>query len=165
VLARREDQLFWVELQSMCEGDARASLGLGVITALLSRVMGEFAPKGLKSWTVHRLPQSIQLWVEMYGRRTVFGNFPGSKLYLLMQTELEAAGIPVRRALKRSLLPLRLPPFIIKAFPEESLSIRVGRYRMQLSFIFLRLRFHLVEGIRYRWQMHRWRRTLSGLTR
>lgn len=165
VLTRRDDPSFWEKLRSMSEENPRDSLELGVITLLLSRVMGEFAPKGLSSWTVLRLPQSVQLWVEMYGRRTAFGNFPGSKLYLLLQAELEAAGVTAKRSPRQALLPLRLPPLIIQAFPNEPLSVQLGRYRMQLNFIFLRLRFHLVEGIRYRWESLRWQHFLNRLTR
>jgi hypothetical protein len=161
VLARRDDQVFWNELQVMAEENPRASLGLGVITLLITRVMGDFAPTGLTKWSAHCLPRSAHLWVEIYGHRAVYGSFPGNKLYLLLQRELEAAGVPAKRSVRQALLPFRLPPPVIRAFPHEALSVRLARYRMQLSFIFLRLRFHIIEGIRYRWETHRWRRVMN----
>jgi hypothetical protein len=161
VLARFDDADFWLELQVAAGKNPGASLRLGVVTLLITQVMGDFAPRGLTEWTVRSLPESIRLWVRMYGRRAVFGSFPGTKLYLLLQKELEMAGAPARRPLRQVLLPRRLPPLIIRAFPHETMRVRLARYHMQLIFILLRFRFHLVEGLRYAWESRRWRRQRS----
>jgi hypothetical protein len=161
VLARRDDRAFWSQLQSTAGGNPRACLGLGVVTLLITHVMGDFAPEALTDWTVECLPRSARLWVERYGTRTVFGSVPGSKLYLLLQKELEAAGVPAKRSLRQILLPVRLPPPVIRAFPNDTLAVWLGRYRMQLNLILLRLRFHIVEGLRYAWESRRWRRDLG----
>lgn len=163
VLVRRNDQAFWSELRSTAEGNPRARLGLGVVVLLIAHVMGNFAPEELTDWTVKCLPRSARLWVETYGRRVVFGSIPGSKLYLLLQKELEIAGVPAKRPLRQILLPLRFPPPVIRAFPNETLTVRLRRYRMQLGFILLRLRFHIVEGLRYAWESHRWQRRIDRL--
>jgi hypothetical protein len=163
VLVRRDDHAFWSELRSAAEGNPRAGLGLGVVTLLITRVMGDFAPEALTDWTLECLPRSARLWVERYGRRAVFGSIPGSKLYLLLQKELETAGVPAKRSLRQILLPVRLPPPVIRAFPNETLTVRLSRYRMQLNFILLRLRFHIVEGLRYAWESHRWQRQINRL--
>lgn len=165
VIARRDDRAFWNELQLTAGMDLRAILGLGVVTLLITHVMGDFAPETLTGWTVQRLPRRAGLWVEMFGRRAVFGSFPGSKLYLLLQRELEAAGVPAKRSRRQILLPTRLPPPVILAFPNETLRVRLARYRMQFYFVQLRLRFHIVEGLRYAWQSHRWRRHIDRLAR
>ena len=164
VLANRDNDNFWNELQSMAEGNPRASLGLGVITQLITHIMGDFAPDAFTNWTVRRLPQSVQLWVELYGRRTVLRKLPGNKLYLILQKELESAHVSAKRSLRQALLPQRLPPAIIKAATNETLSGRVRRYRVQLHFILFRLRFHLVEGVRYTWESYRWRRYVNRFT-
>ncbi len=163
VLARREDDAFWSNLHALAESNERALMGLGVVTLLITRVMGSFAPEALTSWTVHRLPASIRLWVEMYGNRAVFGSFPGTKLYLLLQRELDAAGVPARRSHLKALLPSCLPPAVIKAFPNEGMPVRLSRYRMQLGLVLLRLRFHLVEGLRYAWESYRWKQQKNRL--
>ncbi len=161
VLLRGNDDRFWDELRSVAEENPRAVLGLGVVTQLITRVMGDFAPEALTNWTVNRLPPSARLWIHMYGRRVVFDKFPGSKLYLLLQHELESAGVPSKRSLRQSLLPRRLPPAIIRASSREALAARIDRYRLQLSFILGRLRFHLVEGARYSWESYRWRQNMN----
>jgi hypothetical protein len=165
VLARRDDDAFWDELQSTAEENPRASLGLGVVTLLITRVMGDFAPEAFRNWTVERLPRSAKLWVKLYGRRAVFENFPGSKLYLLLQRELVSVGVPAKRSLQQTLLPLRLPPAVIRASADETLRVRIRRYRMQLHFIISRLRFHIVEGVRYTWESYRWRQHMNRLLR
>jgi Uncharacterised nucleotidyltransferase len=160
VLLRRDDHVFWSELQKAAGGNPRACLGLGVVTLLITHVMGDFAPEGLTGWTVECLPRPARLWVERYGRRAVFGSHPGSKLYLLLQRELEGAGVPAKRSLRQILLPARLPPPVIRAFPNETLAVKLGRHRMQTYFILLRLRFHIVEGLHFAWESRRWRREM-----
>jgi len=55
-------------------------------------------------------------------------------------------------------LPLRLPPPVIRAFPNEALPFRIRRHFMHLQLIFERLRFHIVEGFRFALESRRWRR-------
>lgn len=161
VLSRYGEDTFWHDLQSAAEENPRASLGLGVVTLLITSLMGDFAPQEFTSWTVRRLPRPARLWVKLYGRRVVFKNFPGSKLYLLLQRELESTGIPARRSLRQALLPSRLPPDVIPASAIETSSERLRRYRVQLHFVLFRLRFHIVEGLRYVWQSYRWRKHMN----
>jgi hypothetical protein len=163
VLAYRCDDPFWRELRSVAEPDRRASLGIGVVTYLITSIMGPFAPEALTEWSVDVLPPSVRLWVDRYGRRTVFADHPGRKLYLLLEKELEAAGIPSKRPLKKSLLPSCLPPSVIRSSSNEAFSTRIARYRLQIYFLFFRLRFHLVEGLRYAIESYRWRRYLNRL--
>jgi hypothetical protein len=165
VLLRRNDESFWAELQARAEESPRACLGLGVVTLLITRVMGDFAPAALTRWTVKRLPMAPRLWVKLYGCRVALGSFPGSKLYLLLQRELESSGIQSKRSVRQSLLPRRLPPPVTRPSAEETLRVRIRRYRIQLHFILLRLRFHLVEGLRYIWESYRWRRYIDRHTR
>jgi hypothetical protein len=158
VLTRREDNAFWDELRLAAIDDPQASQGLGVVILLITLVMGDFAPKALTGWTVDVLSRPVRLWVKMYGPRVALGSYPGSKLYLLLRMELESAGIPQKRSLRQALLPSRLPPPVIRAFPNEVLPVRLRRYRMHIQLILERLRFHVVEGFRYALESRRWRR-------
>ncbi len=165
IFFRSDDSDFWNRLYQSACGNRRVRMGLGVATLLITNVMGEFAPEELTDWTVRSLPASAHLWCQMHGHLAVLGSFPGNKLYLLLQGALENQGIPLKRSIRKSLLPSRLPPPIIRAFPNETISIRLRRYRMQLNFILQRLRFHFVEGLRYAWELHQWRRNLNRLAR
>ena len=165
VLSRHGDAAFWIELRTCAEENPRAVLALGIITLLIAQVMGVFAPISLTTWTVNRLPPSARLWVQLYGERTVFASFPGNKLYLLLQKELAASGVPAKRSLRKALMPLSLPPLIVHATANESLSMRLRRYRTQIGFILFRLRFHAVEGFRYLRELPRWQQRVSGVAR
>jgi hypothetical protein len=158
VLARRDDHEFWKELQWAAGENPRASIGLGVVTLLITRVMSDFAPEPFARWTLAGLSRPVRLWVEMYGHRIVLGSYPGNKLYLLLQRELEFAGMRGKRSLRQALLPSRLPPPVIRALPNEALPVRIRRYLMHLQLILERLRFHIVEGLRFTLESRRWRR-------
>jgi len=163
VIARHDDSAFWSELRARAEEFPRATIALGVVTLLITQVMGGFAPASLTDWTVDRLPVCARLWVQLYGTRVVFAGFPGNKLYLLLQKELAASGTPAKRSLRQALLPLRLPPLIAYATANETSPMRLRRYGAQVHFILFRLRFHIVEGFRYLRESLRWRRYMNGV--
>lgn len=158
VRARHHDDRFWAELRQLAERNTRSPIGLGVVILLISQVLGEFAPKALTCWTVDCLPAAVRLWVEFYGRKVVFYDAPGSKLYLLLQQELEKVGITPKRSLGRELLPRRLPVAILHRAPGETPRDSIRRYRKQLYYIWIRLRFHTVEGLRYLRESARWQK-------
>ncbi len=163
VNTRHNDDLFWSELRTRGEENPKVSLGLGVLTLLITTVMGEFAPVKLTGWTVDRLPPAVRLWVRLHGVRAAFGDVPGSKLYLLLVREIEPSGQVLGRSLFQWLLPRRLPPQVVLALEGESMWVRARRYRMQLKYVLLRSRFHVVEGLRYSWAAYRWGKLTEGL--
>jgi hypothetical protein len=165
VLSRRGDDCFWKEVQSRAEGNFKAGVGLGIVTLLVTSVMGDFVPEAFTNWTVNRLPPPVRLWIKLYGGRIVFGDVPGNKLYLILQKELESEGIRQRSSLRKALLPSRLPPLVVRGGAGETLRVRMSRYRLQVCFVLFRLRFHVVEGLRYVRESHRWRQYVSRVTR
>jgi hypothetical protein len=163
ILARHDDVKFWQLLREKTSTDPNARMRLGLVIRLISHVMGDFAPLALTSWTMDCLPAEVVDWVKLYGRRSVLASFPGSKLYLLLQTALEGAGVPPKRSLQQSLLPRSLPPFITHSAVDETFRTRLRRYRRQGHFIIFRLRFHVVEGLHYLVESARWRNLRNGL--
>jgi hypothetical protein len=164
ILVRHHDDAFWRSLRRLAEQDRKAPPALGIVVLLISQMMGDFAPDTLTCWTVERIPPGARLWVELYGYRAMLGSFPGTKLYLLLQKEMEIAGVPVKQPLRQALIPTRLPPAIEHRAADEGFAPRILRYRRQLRFILFRLRFHVVEGLRYLCESVRWRSRLKRLT-
>lgn len=164
ILNRRDDDTFWRELRSRVGQDRKACFGLGVVTRLTTSIMGDFAPVTLTEWTADALPPAARLWVDLYGHRTAFGKHPGTKFYLFLQRELEASGMVRTRPIIQSLLPSSLPPLVVRSSSGETLRIRISRYRLQARYLFSRLRFHIVEGIRYAMESHRWRKFRKQLS-
>jgi Uncharacterised nucleotidyltransferase len=160
VLNRRDDSSFWRDLQTAAKHQPRASLELGVVTLLITRVMGDFAPPAFAAWTVDSLPRPVRLWVEMYGHCIALGGYPGNKLHLLLQKEFEFAGFAQKqnRSLRQALFPLRPPSPVKRALPNESLPVRIRRYSMYPQLILERLRYHIVEGFRFALERRRLRR-------
>jgi len=165
ILVRFHDATFWQQLRELAERNPRAPAALGVVTLLISHVMGNFAPEALTDWTVDCLPTPARLWVEHYGRHAVFGSEFGSKLYLLLQQEMDSAGISAKRPLRDALVPRWLPPLVFHGTPGETLGTCVMRYLNQTRFILRRLRFHAVEGMRYLWESASWRSRVEAFNR
>jgi Uncharacterised nucleotidyltransferase len=161
VIFRSGDQDFWADVERRASGDFQVCLKLGLVIGLITEVMGEFAPDSLKRWTIDKLPAEVRMWIEMYGARSVFECYPGTKLNLLLQDALQARGIHAGYTVCRSLVPVCMPLFEIKGFPGERVSTRLRRYNSRAALILSRLHFHFVEGIRFAWEFRRWRRRLS----
>ena len=159
ILARYSDDAFWREVRTAVADDPRATNGLGVAIGLVTHVTGDFAPSDIISWTSSALSSGVRRWIEQFGTRVTLGNFPGSKLYLLLQQELSSQSVPSRRTVRASLIPSNLPPRIVHATKDETVHGMLKRHQRQVSFIFFRLRFHLQEGARYLYEAWRWKRS------
>src|ERR1700760_4681429 len=62
VIARRDDASFWTEVRARSDTSPKAAIALGVVTLLITHVMGSFAPRSFANWTIDRLPASARLW-------------------------------------------------------------------------------------------------------
>jgi len=165
VIARRSDAAFWRDLRVAAEPYPRAAIELGVVLLIATRLMGEFAPEALTCWTVDRLPSYARLWAELYGRRAVLGGSHGTKLYLFLQRELAADGAPASRTVVQTLVPWSLPKLMTYNPGPESLADRFGRYCIKLQVLCYRLRFHVVEDVRYLLHAVRWQNHMARLGR
>lgn len=161
LLSRRDDSSFWSELRAIVEQDRYLMIRLGAVLRLVRTTTGINVPEELEDFAMGEVPASIERWLTLYGRRCVYGTPPGTKMYLLLQRELELAGVSSKCDLNRALLPRKLPPAISPATVGERPAARLRRSILQLRFVFLRLRFHIVEGLRYSWECYWWRRYAS----
>jgi hypothetical protein len=164
VIARREDDVFWSKLQRQISGEQTACIRLGLVINLITHLMGRFAPEALTRFTADQLPARANLWVEMYGRRSALATFPGSKLYLLLEKELEAKGLPAKRSLWKALVPRRLPQSITHAVRGKTRFTRFERRRGQLFYVLFRLRFSALEGLRFFRALILWLQYRNGVS-
>jgi protein involved in polysaccharide export with SLBB domain len=156
-VAREDDHVFFEDVRSASADHPRAVQGLAVAIAVTESATDQFAPRSLRSWTIDQMPEGVCRWVHQYGAQATAATFPGSKRYLLLQGELEAAGVVPRRTVRQSLLPLAMPPAILAPRTQEPLRETYLRHRLQIWFLFFRARFHLVEGLRYLYESWRWK--------
>jgi hypothetical protein len=124
------------------------SLKLGVAILLTAKLCGSVPAAEYVAPTVERIPAAVRLWVERYGVGATFGNAPGTKLYLLLQAAMADAGVHSSRSTVRALVPANLPRITTPA-PNECWADRLRRYHLQARFLGSRLRFHVIEGLRY----------------
>ena len=167
VLARCSDSGFWPELRILARETPHAATALALSTLLATELFGPFAPPELESWTVACLPLRLRLWAAQYGRRILLADFPGTKLYLLLEGELHRSldrttNREVFVARLRRLLPLHAAPRILSPAPQETLLDRIRRQTFQTRFLFFRLSFHLRHGIGYGIEARRWKRFIRG---
>jgi hypothetical protein len=161
--AYRDDHELWQEVRALADGVPQAAIALGLTISVVEDLFGPTAPPALRHWTVDTLPAPIALWGKLYGRKALLERFPGSKLYLLLEDAL-AYDQPVQRTpRRRKLLPGRLPMMITHGDAGESIATRLTRYNAQRRHLIFRLRFHLVEGLRYTLEAPRWQRFKNAL--
>jgi len=162
VSARYEDQLFWEDVRRRSDTHRQAFLAIGLATKISTQVLGGSAPAQLNEWTLDRLPAPIRLWADCYGRKAVLAGFPGTKLYLLLEDELARNDNLWRKKKLSKLLPLHRVPRITCSGPNESRRTRLRKKFYQARFTLFRLRFHIVEGLRFVTEAWRWRRYLAA---
>ncbi len=117
----------------------------------------------LDAWTVDRLPAEVRLWANHYGRHAVLADFPGTKLYLLLNAELARGEASWQGERRRELLPLHLAPRVTHPEPGDSVPKRLRGNLYHARYIIFRARFHLVQGFRYLRETWRWKRQLTAL--
>ncbi len=159
--ARYNNLPFWEEAQKRSAAHRQAFIAIGLATLLSTRFFGGEGPAQLNEWTLDCLPAPIRLWADCYGQRAVLADFPGTKLYLLLEDELAFGDGSWQRRRRGRLLPLHRVPQITRAGQDENLWKRIRRELYQVRFILFRLRFHVVEGVRFAFEARRWRRQLA----
>jgi hypothetical protein len=162
VAVRYHDQSFWNDVRNLAGTQRQASIAIGLTTLLSSKIFGTEAPPQLEEWTSARLPAGVRLWAEQYGEESVLADFPGTKLYLLLQEELRGNHDSWKQTKRRKLLPLQPPPRILRTGADDDLWKRIRSEAYQLRFVLFRFRFHVVEGFRYLIEASRWKRQLAA---
>lgn len=161
--ARYDDGEFWNEVEECSQSQQQASIAIGVVTLLASHIFGCRVPSQLEGWTVETLPAAIGLWADRYGRQALLADFPGTKLYLLLEDELARGDSSWQKKKRICLFPLHRVPPIAYAGPEDDVLKWLNREIYQARFILYRLRFHLIEGLRYMIEAARWKRQIRAL--
>lgn len=161
VTIRRNDKEFWRELHTLARPQPHAITALGLSVLLATDLFGSFSPPELNTWTLDQLPPRVRLWGEHYGRRVLFADVPGTKLYLLLEKELSPEQHPLRKTIRQRLIPLEPPPRVMRPQRNDSLRTRIYQEIIQFRFILFRLRFHLTEGLRYAIELGRWKQLIK----
>jgi hypothetical protein len=144
IAAHGSDSSFWQSVREQTAAEEKA-VSIGIAALAAAKVFAFPLPPELTDWTADRLPEGVVRWVNEYAERSVTAQFPGSKLYLLLERELTTDKKRFRRQRRSVLLPFRLPGSIAaSAGPRE----RIQTLPSHAHYLGFRLAFHVREGLR-----------------
>lgn len=156
-ISRRNDAVFWFDVRRLAMQIPYAPMALGASILLATKLFGPFAPWQIETWVLESTPPTVRLWLERYGIRVVLADFPGTKLFLFLEHELETEESREHVALKTRLLPLRRVPKTFQPAPNESFADAVRRRLVRCKFVLFRIRFHLTQALTCALEAPRWR--------
>lgn len=152
---RAHDHEFWSSVESSVAADADARLAIAAAIALVRTSFGfENCPAVVARFTA---PQRIQRWLDLYWCDVLLTQFPGSKLYLILEREVSTPQAWERLSRKR-LFPLHRAPLVVDGKTGTTVPTKLNAVGSQLRFIAFRTRFHVIEGLRYWRESRRWAR-------
>jgi hypothetical protein len=159
----REDDSLWLEVKKHFSNNPEAKTAVGIATLLTNRIFGiSYLPETLAS-AVMELPRLSRLWVERYGNRVLFSLFPGTKLYLLLQTALSIdKGIPSSE-MQSKLFPMHRPSKVTVDLDDQSPGFLTKQTKTEMYYFVFRLRFHIAQGVVYILEAPRWKKIIASL--
>jgi len=168
---RSQDSLFWKQFTQRLEGSPRLAEFSTIALELTASVFAAPMPEIAEQWRRFLRP-SVRLWLANYGHSWALGErpphkskvFPDSKLSLFLSGEYIPDCRARRDSLRHELMPWKIPgknPAIVFAPVENQPGTRLQALWVDSTYTVQRLSFHGGAGLRYLWELPRWR----GLTR
>jgi hypothetical protein len=159
----REDDVLWLEVKKHLSNNPEAKTAVGIAVLFTDQTFNiSHFPKAL-TWAMMEIPRLSRLWVERYGNRVLFAPFPGTKLYLLLQTALLMANDTSSYEVRKRLIPMHRPSKITVGVDDRSASSRLKQARAEVNYFFFRLRFHIAQSFFYMIEASRWKKTIASL--
>lgn len=153
-IARHADTAFWDAARERAAQVSGAALAIGVVVRMAEKAFGAFAPVELTSWSCPQVRTEVGLWIERYGDDVLLADFPGSKLYLILERAI--SGDQASPEIRRRLFPRHVPAAIVAA-PSPALAKRLLAASARCGYFLFRLRFHITAGFHYFVASWRWR--------
>ena len=164
---RWQDSVFWNQFARRIEGRPQYAEFATITLELTAKMFSARIPEVVQHWR-GCLRRSARLWLDNYGRSWALGErpphrtkvFPNSKLSLFFQTEYIPDVRARRDFLRHALIPWKIPgkqPPVVLQQVKSKLSNRVQALWLDGAFTVQRLSFHAGAGLRYLWELPRWR--------
>lgn len=161
-VTHRNDTLFWTAVRQRASRDEQAALAVGASLQLALKAFGGVACDEATNWSAEQLPAAVALWIERYGDEVLLTDFPGSKLYLILEQAL-CEGQQTRFMIRRRLLPRRAPASFVPISSGGAIK-RLKAAWISCGYFFFRLRFHITAGWQYFVESRRWKRLRKSLS-
>jgi hypothetical protein len=171
---RRRDSLFWERFSQRLEGAPRLAEFSTMVLELTAKIFSAPMPEADQQWRRFLRP-SARLWLDNYGRNWALGEypphkskvFPDSKLSLFLSEEYIPDRGARRDSLLHGLMPWKIPgkdPAAVFAPVKNQPGTRLQALWVDSTYTAQRLSFHGCAGLRYLWELPRWR-NLTRTTR
>ncbi len=162
LVAHKQDHAFWSDLQNAATISRTTAIAIGCCTLTTEKSFGESLTPETRERATFAVPAAARLWIEQYSDVVLLANYPGTKLYLLLEEAVTDDAATAKRIKKHRLLPLHSMTKITQApAGNDTLRGRGRRALWQIDFFVLRLRFHVIQGFRYLLEAQRWKRILA----
>ena len=161
---RSTDTLLWEQIERRMGGDARLREMAVVVIELSARFFGALCPSKFGIWAGGLRP-TVQVWIQNYARTWAFAKnrvdqlnlFSASKVVLFLHQQYLPDASARRRRVRMRILPWEHLFRRTRSLATKS-STNFGGRRRQLERVLIRLLFHMTAGLRYLWEVPRWRR-------
>jgi hypothetical protein len=160
---RAYDREFWNRVEQRVADSRILREFVVVVTELVSRLFASPVPPLIHVWAARIRPAS-RVWIDHYARRCVFSElpayqfslFPTAKLALFLHQQFREQAPVGKSVVRKRLLPSsRLSRMVASIRKEPSLALHADWWTHQL--LVRRSLFHLLAGVRYVWEVPRWR--------
>jgi hypothetical protein len=157
------DREFWNRTEQRVADSRLLREFVVIVTELVSRLFVSPVPPLIHAWAAKIRPGS-RVWIEHYARRCAFSElpayqfslFPTAKFVLFLQQQFTEQAPGGKSVLRKRLLPSsRLSHFVSSIRRKPSLALNADWWKHQL--LVRRSIFHLLAGVRYVWEVPRWR--------
>ena len=161
VITRYAETAFWDTARERAAQTPGAAVAVGISIRMAEKAYGEFAPLELTSWSCSQIPAQVERWIECHGDDVLLADFPGSKLYLILERAIDSE--QTSSTIRRRLFPRHAPAPIVAA-PAPRLWHRLLAASSRCSYFLFRLQFHVAAGFCYFVASWRWKHLspLSG---
>jgi hypothetical protein len=164
---RWRDSLFWERFSQHLEGAPRLAEFSTIALELTAKIFSAPMPQVAQHWRQFLRP-SARLWLENYGQSWALGErpphkskvFPDSKLSLLIHGDYISDCRARRDFLEHALMPWKVPgkqPSAAFVRVKNRPWTRVQALWVDSTYTVQRLSFHGGAGLRYLWELPRWR--------
>ena len=160
---RAYDREFWNRIEQRVADSRILREFVVIVTELVSRLFVSPVPPLIHAWAAKIRPAS-RVWIEHYARRCVFSElpayqfslFPTAKFVLFLHQQFREQTPVYKSMIRKRLLPSsRLARTVSSIARKPSLAWNADWRKHQL--LVRRSIFHLLAGVRYVWEVPRWR--------
>lgn len=161
--ARSSDDMFWDRVNVRVQKVPLLTEFASIVMGLAGTVFAATMPPRVARWA-QSLSAAARLWVDRYGRTWVmenhpldsFGLFTSSKLCIFLQWEFMPDHLVQLEMTRRRLFPWKSPERVVPLDDKTATSF-LKAITLQSQFVIQSLIFHLGSGLRFLWELPRWR--------